>query len=249
MPTLTDITAADPTSGTFTAGPAVFPGGGANLQVYQTLYCPTARPGLDQFDVKGEPLDKTIRTNNNCFARGCLENIELQANSGLSWSWRRICFWLKGDTLNFGNTDPTTSNVTRQASNGMNRLMTIDLSTIDRVTDIVFKGTNGTDWFDHFIAKTDTNKITPVYDRVKTLHSGNARGFNRRIKMWHPMNKSIVYDDSENGDQMNPTMFSVEGRRGAGDFYIYDIFYPSTGGTETDTLSVNMNTTYYWHER
>lgn len=250
MPTWTNTSEADVTGGTtFTPGPAIMPATGTELMVYQFLWCPTARPADTNTGVEGGAIDRMVRTNTSCFARGVKENIEFQSTGPTSWTWRRICFTYKGDTLNFGDNDAATSNVARQTSGGMQRLMTIDLATISRVADVVFRGTNGTDWYDHMIAPIDTNKIMPRYDRTRTLSSGNSAGFNKRLSLWHGMNKNIYYEDDENGDTMNTSMFSIEGRRGMGDYYIYDIFYPSVGGESGETLQVNINASYYWHER
>lgn len=234
------------TPGTFVLGGAVIPAGtGA---VNQFLWCATARPAESTLGVAGSAIDKAIRTNTNCFMRGLKENVSLRTNSGLAWRWRRICFTMKGDTLNFGVNDPDTSNVARQTSNGMMRLVHEDLSTIDRVTQVVFRGQNQTDWVNHFIAPIDTRKINLKFDRTRVIQSNNNSGTVRYYKDWFPMNHNIYYDDEENGDKTNVNMFSVENKQGMGDYYVYDIFEPQ-GGTSEDAIQFEPQARLYWHEK
>lgn len=246
MQAWSDINTTDPQSGTFTLGGADFPAGTG--QVYQILWCPTARPAEESGGTKGSAIDKAVRTNTNCYMRGLKERIEIKTNSSLSWQWRRICFTMKGDTINLGNNDPDTSEVARQTVNGMMRLMTIDNTTLSRANDVVFKGENAVDWLNHFIAPVDTRKVSLKYDRTRVIRSGNDAGVIQMYKQWMPMNKNIYYEDEESGDQTNPSMFSVENKQGMGDYYIYDIFYPN-GGTSTDSLAVDIEARLYWHEK
>lgn len=235
--------------GVYTNGPAVITAGTGTVEM--AVWCPTARsPNLTGTGVTGSKYDKAIRTNTNCFMRGLKETVELKTNSGLAWQWRRICFTLKGDTLNLGINDLGTSPVARETSDGTVRLLHGDSTTVSRAVDLVFKGENGVDWSNHFIAPLDTKKIKVYYDRTRNLMGGNARGHVHTFKQWYPMNKNLYYEDDEIGDEMQDALFSVENRQGMGDYYIYDLFYaPTTGGTETDTLSVQMNARLYWHEK
>lgn len=180
--------------------------------------------------------------------RGVKESIMANTNSGITWKWRRICFTLKGDTINQFNTDPDTSPVFRQTSNGMMRLWHQDLSVINAATALVFKGQNQTDWSDHFAAKVDPTQVTVKFDKTFIISSGNSQGVVRKMKLWHPMNKTLIYEDNENGDAMTPSPFSVESKAGMGDYYIYDIVEPN-GGSGTDTLTLDSQATMYWHER
>lgn len=246
MQSYTDITATNPQSDVFNIGAAVFPA--ATGTVYQTVWCATARPAEESGGTRGSAIDKMVRTNTNCFMRGLKERIEIKTNSPLSWQWRRICFTIKGDTINFGNADPTQSEVMRQTSAGMTRLQTIDDGTISRVTDLVFKGTNGADWTNHFIAPIDKQRVTVYSDKTRIIRSGNSQGVIKMYKEWYPMNKMLIYDDEEAGDQMNPAPFSVEGKAGMGDFYVYDILYPN-GGASGEELAMDIESRLYWHEK
>ena len=248
MTNWTDITQANPQSGVFSTGSAVMNGGTGTI--YQTVWCPTARPAEDDTGTKGSAIDKATRTNTNCYMRGVKENIQFEVLGGGSWTWRRICFRLKGDTINLANPDPATSPVFRQTSNGMMRLMTIDNTVIDRVTDTIFRGEFSVDYTSVTNAKTHSNRAQIVYDRTRIINNGNNKATARNYKMWHAMNKSLVYEDRESGDIMNPAPFSVEGPAGMGDYYIYDIFQSNVGGVaDTDVLFFEPQATLYWHER
>jgi len=244
----TDITQADPESGVFNIGSATFNGGTGVY--YQTVWCPTARPAEDISGVKRSAIDKASRTSTDCYMRGVKEQILFETIGGASWSWRRICFTVKGDSVNLANTDPTTSEVARITSNGMMRLMTQDPTTFDAASDLVFEGTFNQDWFSPIIAKTTGRKVTIHYDKLRTINGGNAKATARRFNIWHPMNKNLFYEDFESGGAMNPSMFAVEGPKGMGDYYIYDIFEANTGAVaDTDVMQFTPQATLYWHEK
>lgn len=229
-----------------TKGPArIIAGTGT---VVQAIWCATARPAEDSEGTKGSAIDKCVRTNTTCYMRGLKERIELRTNSGTSWQWRRITFSVKGEAINLGLFDPGTSPVARQTSEGMIRLFISDSTVIDRTTDLVFKGTNGTDWSNHFIAPTDQRRVTVHSDITRVIKSGNDSGTVMMMKRWYPMNKNLYYQDEESGDETNTGMFSQNSKGGMGDYYVYDLFYPN-GGTSADELSVDCEARLYWHEK
>lgn len=248
MTNWTDITQSDPTSGTFSQGSSVMNGGTGTI--YQTVWCPTARPAEDDSFTKGSAMNRTIRTNSNCYMRGVKEKIQLEILGGGSWTWRRIVFFLKGDTVNLGNVDVTTSEVMRQTTNGMMRLTTIDATTFDRASNIVFRGTFGADYTSLVNATTHSKRAKIVYDKTRVINNGNNKATARSFNMWHPINKTLIYEDREDGDTMDPAPFSVEGPAGCGDMYIYDLFQSNVGGVaDTDVLYFEPQSTLYWHER
>ena len=63
------------------------------------------------------------------------------------------------------------------------------------------------------------------------------------------MNHNLVYGDDEVGGQEATTLFSTEGKAGMGDYYVVDLFQPSFGAGESDTLYFRPQATLYWHER
>jgi len=95
----------------------------------------------------------------------------------------------------------------------------------------------------------DTRRVDLKFDKVYRISSGNANGVFRERKLWHPMNKNLVYDDDESGAGENGGTFSVNDKRGMGDYFIVDIFQPGTGATATDYLQVTSATSLYWHEK
>lgn len=248
MTNWTDITQANPTSGVFAPGSAVMNGGTGTI--YQTVWCPTARPAEDSTGVKGSTIDKATRTNTRCYMRGVKEKIQFEVLGGGSWTWRRIVFRMKGDTISQGNIDPATSDIARETSSGMMRLMTIDATTFDRASDTVFRGAFGVDYTSVTNAMTHSNRAHIMYDKIRIINNGNNKATARNFNLWHSFNKTLVYEDRENGLSTDPQMFSVEGPAGMGDVYIYDIFQSNVGGVaDTDVLYFEPQATLYWHER
>jgi len=214
---------------------------------YSSLWIASARPAEENSGVKGAALSP-LRKRTEIYARGLKENILFETSTARPWRWRRICFWLKGDALYGDAVDPATSQFFRfDDSLGMVRLSNAIGTGFP--SEYIFRGIENVDWLDRFTAPVDTRHILPVYDKCMTLRSGNDAGMSQTIKMWHPMNKTIVYNDEESGYTVIPTALSASGRRGAGDFYVYDIFQVATGSTEQDVLRFQPNATFYWHEK
>jgi len=63
------------------------------------------------------------------------------------------------------------------------------------------------------------------------------------------MNKNLVYDDDESGDNETTNYYSVDSRAGMGDYYIYDIITPGAGGVASDQILLTSNASLYWHEK
>jgi hypothetical protein len=114
---------------------------------------------------------------------------------------------------------------------------------------LLYKGLAGKDWDDLIVAPVDTSRISVKFDKTWTIQSGNSNGVVRERKLWHPMNKNIVYDDDENGDVEQASYFSVDSKAGMGDYYVVDIIQPGTGATSSDLLQISTNSTLYWHEK
>lgn len=219
-----------------------------------TMFCPTAMD-LNAAGSHTTTLESR-RTATTCYMRGFSEHIRVQTSSGLPWFWRRICFTLKEDFQAALNSD-TPTNTYRpyvETSNGLERLwlnQTINAmpNTIADQQNVIFKGVAGVDWNDLIVAPVDTRRVTLKSDVTRTIRSGNAAGTVREFKLWHPMNKNLVYDDDENGVSENSLYFSVASKAGMGDYFIYDIFLPGLGSTTTDIINVTANSTLYWHEK
>lgn len=198
------------------------------------------------------------RTASSCYMRGFAEHLRVQTSSGLPWFHRRICFTLRGNqpfnTFLTGDTPTQSVMQYTDTSNGMERLwMNLSVNnaplTIADQQRVLFKGTYNQDWNDIILAPVDTSRVDLKFDKTFVYRSGNAQGVLRERKLWHPMNKTLVYDDDEAGEGMTDSYFSTNSKRGMGDYYIVDIFNGGVGGTASDVLNVFSNSTLYWHER
>ncbi|AXB22611.1 capsid protein [Lynx canadensis faeces associated genomovirus CL3 128] len=198
------------------------------------------------------------RTATTCYMKGFKENIRIQTNSHLPWFHRRICFRYRGSgpftTANPVDTPTNTVTPYIDTSNGMERLWLNQQvnnmpQTLVVLNQILFKGSQNQDWNDIVIAPVDTARVDLVFDKTWLIKSGNETGTILERKLWHGMNKNLVFDDDEIGESMNSNYFSVDSKRGMGDFYIYDIVQPGLGGGATDLISLSANSTMYWHEK
>jgi len=217
----------------------------------QTLWIATARDADDAAGTPGTVKEQAVRTAQTVFWRGVKETLRIETSSSVPWQWRRICFTFKGTTLFEGaDTDPGTAPYFRETSNGYMRLWRgVDSPQLGTLNDYVFKGSALADWSSVITAQTDPLRITVKYDRVVTIRSGNDSGTIRTFKMWHGMNKNLVYDEDEIGDQETSTALSVQSKAGMGDYYIMDIFSPLLGSSQNDQLAIRSDTQVYWHEK
>lgn len=220
-----------------------------------TLWCATAR-NLARDGGLNTITDVGARTSSTCYMRGVSEHLRIQTNSAVPWIHRRICFTLKGDRFDSPYTGDTNvaSPYIDIGGTGMQRswqnLSVIGASGLyTAITNWVFRGTAGKDWTDVMTGPIDTARVTLKYDRVRTYQSGNQNGFVRSIKLWHPMNKNLVYDDDENGESNSTRYLSVESKAGMGDYYVLDFFAPGGTRTASDLLTVQTDSTLYWHEK
>lgn len=215
-------------------------------QAVQFIWCATAR---DRESNQNNPTADSVRESSTCFMRGLKERVFITTNSPVAWRWRRICFTAKGYYTNQGGAVDSL-----QTSQGWVRLLSDQNTTPfgNAVLSDVFAGTQNVDWFDVFAAKTDNSRLTIKYDRTITINSGNQNGVFRSFNQWHPMNKNLVYNDDELGEDETVDWHSTTGKAGMGDYYVVD-FITSNGGTggttPTDTLTFSPEATLYWHEK
>lgn len=232
-------------STTYTTAPAVITGGVSLAPMI--IWCATARD-MTPNSVPSAPGYIATRTATSCYMKGLSEKIEIQISDGLPWQWRRICFTSKAfvDEVN------TTGSFTlfNETSNGMQR--TINQPTgANRVAveRSLFKGEVNVDWNDQMIAPLDRARFTVMYDKTITIAAGNESGSIRKYNRYHPMNKTLVYNDEERGDTEESAYYSVGSKAGMGDYYVVDIFRPRVGSTTSNQLLFSPNTTLYWHEK
>jgi len=251
MLNVTNITAATPVGNTsYAPNPAIFPGAtpGGHLMVFAATArdaTTTSTPGLDI----GSVFDRSTRTATTCFMRGLSESIEIQVADGLPWQWRRICVTLKGTATLLPNT--TSFSPYLETSSGYTRVLNQPSpATRTALQEVIFKGRRGDDWSNEITAQVDTTRVTVWYDRTKTIASGNDDGSIRKHKMWHSMNKNLVYSEDEiGGTQDEFQKYSTTAKPGMGDYLVLDYLFPRTGSLATNLLSFSVNSSLYWHER
>lgn len=221
----------NPTVGAFT-----IPGTGG-----QFLWSPTIRDRASGA-TPSDPTSVSVRESDICYMRGLRESIIFASNSAASWRWRRVCFTCKG--LPFG------PQVALETNNGWTRLLWNIAGTgvLSTAVDTVFRGTQGIDWVDFFVAKVDTNRVKVYSDTLRTFSSGNQAGKYFKDKKWYPMNENLVYNNDERGEGETATTASTTGRAGMGDYYIMDLFDCTTLAA-ADTLFFQPEATLYWHEK
>lgn len=248
MLTVTNITAAAQQAGTtYTIAPAIITGG-TNAKP-PIIWCPTARQASNLGNAGTVFLDAT-RTATKCYMKGLSENVEIQISDGCPWQWRRICFTYKG----FNNVTPDTTGFSlyyQSTTAGYARMMNMVPNNTykDSVEGLIFQGVANADWDDPIIAPLDKSRITVKYDKTRHLASGNDSGSIRKYKLYHPMNKTLVYGDDEAAGGKNVSFYSVQSKAGMGDYFVVDFFRPRIGSTTTNQLSFTSNATLYWHEK
>nr|QXN75548.1 MAG: capsid protein [Genomoviridae sp.] len=234
-----------PTGGNATPGPYGYSafGGTPTVQAAMFVWCPTAR---DRIPFGDDVTSVATRNSDLCYMRGLKETILMQTNSAVPWRWRRVCFTAKG-FYNFrsGAVDSF------ENSNGWTRLLTDQRPTSygAAIRAAIFRGQEGVDWNDVMTAKLDSGRITVKYDVTRTINSGNQTGVLRTFKMWHPMNKNLLYGNDEQGDSETADLHSTLGRAGMGDFYVLDFLQAAGFALAGDSLSFNPEATLYWHEK
>jgi len=212
---------------------------------------------MDLNDLNGNPnlkVNQAQRTSTTCYMKGLSEHIRVQTSSGVPWFHRRICFTYRGLSPFRGSVAGEASPVAIETSNGWQRLFNnigVDSSpqTIAAREEVLFRGQIQRDWNDPIVAPTDPTRVDVKFDKTWTLKSGNASGTVYERKLYHPMNKNLVYDDDELGNSELTATFSVSSKQGMGDYYVYDILSPGLGATATDLAAIYSNSTLYWHEK
>lgn len=213
------------------------------------LWCATAR---DRISSTGDPVASSVRETTTCYMRGLKEVIGLTTNNDQQWRWRRICFTTKSLLLRFTGIAGATPVALEASPQGWVRLLnnqnTVPLVR-NTITTEVFDGANGIDWLSYMVAKTDNQRITVLYDRIKMIRSGNGTGVNRTFNMWHPMNKNLVYNNDESGERDTDEVFSSTALAGMGDYYVLDLFDCPANGSASNELRFDPQATLYWHEK
>lgn len=233
--------------------------GNGNITGYQgfVFFAPNARDLVQYGGGSNTVVQEAQRTSTTCYMRGLSEHLRLQTSSAVPWLWRRITFCSRD--INFRqylaiDTPTTTTFNWVETSNGykrtaINQNVNNSTNTQNNLNEIIFKGAQGIDWVDIIVAQVDTRRIDLKSDKTCRIVSGNQSGTMREFKLWHAMNKNMVYSDDETGEAEATSVWSVTDKRGMGDFYVLDLFASGLGGTSTDLLAVQYNSSLYWHEK
>lgn len=234
--------------------------GGQNANLAWVMFRPTG------MDLQTVALPNTVsqegaRTSTNCYMVGLSEHIRIETSTGNPWFHRRVCFTSKNPVFytrnpsdSYGIERDNIASGVLETSRGAQRLaanMTVDTlnQTYLSQKGVLFKGSEGVDWDDVILAPVDTTRVDLKYDKTRVYSSGNASGILREIKLFHPMKKSLIYDDDQVGVTEDTNDYSVLDKRGMGNYHVLDIFSQGTSGAATDRLSFRCNSTMYWHER
>lgn len=244
---------------TMAQSPLTLIGSGSGNNIGLIHFRPTA---MDLYDLQGEAstvANTAQRTATTCFMRGLAENIRIETSSGSPWFHRRICITSRDYrfyTLTTGDPSGVDTLVLARGSiitsNGWQRLAAntngIPLTQSTWLA-LLFKGQQGRDWDDYITAPIDTNRVDLKYDKTSVYKSGNERGVLIERKLWHGMNKNLVYQDDEDGDGLASETSSVTDKRGMGNYHIFDFFSQGSSGSTSDLLKVRYTSTMYWHEK
>lgn len=221
------------------------------------VFCPTAMNLTANAGGANLLINVAERTATTVFHRGFSEHLRLQTSSGLPWFHRRICFTIRGISVFQAATDTGTIQTYQpfaDTSNGQERLwfnQSVNAQPISTAAQqtLLFKGVVNRDWDDLILAPVDTSRVTLKFDKTWVIKSGNANGTLVERKLWHPMNKNLVYDDDESGEGEIDAYYSTQGKAGMGDYYIVDIVQGGVGGSSSDVINIFSNSTQYWHEK
>lgn len=247
MLSLTNVIAGRTRPTTYTAGDAILQGG--SPQPYFFVWCATGRTAdVGTISGFGTKYLESSRSSTTCFMRGLREHIEIQTSTGLPWQWRRMVITMKG----YNNLLTPANNffLNNLTSNGWRRTVNeVYGDNLAATTSIIFAGQENQDWDDPLTAKLDTSRVGVLYDRVRTVATGNSNGIIRRYKFWHAFNKNLVYNDDEAGGSELSQAYSTFSKAGMGDAIVIDVIKPLGGSATSDQMLFRPNSTLYWHEK
>lgn len=208
------------------------PGQVGDFSVY--MWCPTYRQN-------GATSAYNRRGKTRTYFRGIKENVELFLPSACPLQWRRI---VVSSPLNVVNTvSYDTANVFQQG-----RTQTPQFSSYFAFLEVIMQGTFGIDYNNHFTAKIDTKRARVMYDKVRTISPKTTKGAIQKFKFWHPVNKSLIYDDEEEGGNINSSPWAVQSP-GNDNVYVIDLFANFNAALTTERARWAVQSTVYWHER
>ncbi|AMH87689.1 capsid protein [Pacific flying fox faeces associated gemycircularvirus-7] len=215
---------------------------------YVFIWNATARDHEDD----STKYDEAARTSSAPYMVGLKERILVQTSDANPWQWRRICFTAKGLNSSFltAGAGANENNPFYEDSTGFRREVAEPGSAgLTNIRNIIFDGAYGIDWNDPFSAKTDNQRIKVRYDKTRMIRSTNNVGVIRYYNMWHPMKKTLMYNDDENGASMDSAYVAQMGDMGMGDYFVLDFIRCIDAPSGTPGLIFQPEATLYWHER
>jgi len=214
------------------------------------MWCPTWRQR------RTASTDEHVRANQEVFMRGIKDRIMVSATFSLIH--RRVCFWSHrriDDARPFVMENP---DVIDAPPYQRRNLVALYPNLDEEIFEYLFKGTVGFDYSENSRWDTplDNKRVKVVYDKQYTITPNYAAPdgaqFGKTItrKLWHPINRKVLYDDDEEGADVNGSGWSAQTPESLGNYYVFDIF--STGqaveGSTDQVGSFMPESTTYWHE-
>lgn len=244
----------DPSTGVAVPGSTPIPG---NLGVQIFAFQATARLAFDG-NAPSTVSEQSSRTAQTCYMVGLKERVTLRTSTNSPWIWRRICFTSLTTAFNtFDSTPPpipagfhaegSGTIGTLRAVSDLNLALNLPLR--QKLTDLIFRGTQNVDWISPIDAPLDPARIRIKYDKRMVINSGNDVGVMRTYSRWHGMRHNLVYNDFEVGAQTTSSFYTANDRRSMGDYYVIDMFEPQTGATADDQVLFAPEARLYWHEK
>jgi len=217
------------------------------------LFVPNAR------DTRTPITNPAVRNSSDIFAVGYKEKVRIDVLGGGTFMWRRIVFMLKGDDLRRAMDSSDAGNIPNQlfdqtTEGGCRRVIGPLLGVTNAQTELqhyVFRGQEDVDWADQFTAPIDTRRVTVKYDKMRVIRPGNDTGASRLYRFWHPIRRTISYEDDLESDVVGDRPFSTAGLRGVGDMYVMDIMAITNLTPDAPETSYRFSPegSFYWHER
>uniref|UniRef100_A0A8E7G265 Capsid protein n=1 Tax=Emberiza rustica Genomoviridae sp. TaxID=2814949 RepID=A0A8E7G265_9VIRU len=223
---------------------------------------------------------KSGLTTGTPYYKGVSENITISVTGGVPWQWRRICFTYKGPTLTadfrgdlgstyfparfYRNTFENDTGIFRPLYDLASYYgdtggpTTNEPQALGRLYQFLFQGNpaqftdsvTNTDWINVMTAKTDNRELNIKYDKTVTLQSGNEEGIQRNFRRYHPMERTLVHESFEEGNDTVYLPNSTNSKQGMGDYYIIDFFQARYGSdADSGNLIFDPRATIYWHEK
>lgn len=198
----------------------------------------------------------SFRTDTRPYIRGLAEKYSIVPSDASVWEHRRIVFATKSTFVaavlpNIGAQAASGDFSSRRQFRDMSGTTSGNYTTLaTQVYDIVFQGVDTVDWRNPMLAKVDTARVDLISDKRYQISSSNQIGRTRYKNFWSSINKSIQYDDEENGLSVSPSAISVLDKRGMGNIFVLDIFAcVNAQDPVASSLSISSQQTLYWHEK